>query len=387
MATVAHRLPLRVDQGGGDSFLPEQLQPEVLCAAAKAHGWTLDYTLHPDYDHSYCFIASLIEAHLRFHAGHLAGLEPVRMTVNRRFIGGFCCRAPNSRTKANNGGAMRSRMALSVNKTPGRWRSGSSRVGRGQLAAPGAATATLLAETPRQMSSNSHAVDNPASAASGLAAICAASRRRIAPPAPASACCARPPAWRPGSAANRRGGQRHARAHAQLHSHPARLRTVSRYIMSSPSRTARLTDAMRLGKLLHFGAITRRVKAGRGGGGQFQHRQAQLITAAGRVLIQITQLRERVGQPRHRAFGQASAAGQVLIDYQARRRERRQHRQPARQRGDKQAVLASDSVDSIGCPYVGRAVWRAQSDHGAADIRPRTWPCVILPLYIRLRFG
>lgn len=72
MATVAHRLPLRVDQGGGDSFLPEQLQPEVLCAAAKAHGWALDYTLHPDYDHSYYFIASLIEAHLRFHAGHLA---------------------------------------------------------------------------------------------------------------------------------------------------------------------------------------------------------------------------------------------------------------------------------------------------------------------------
>ena len=72
MATVAHRLPLRVDQGGGDSFLPEQLQPDVLCAAAKAHGWALDYTLHPDYDHSYYFIASLIEAHLRFHAGHLA---------------------------------------------------------------------------------------------------------------------------------------------------------------------------------------------------------------------------------------------------------------------------------------------------------------------------
>ena len=41
-------------------------------AAAKAHGWALDYTLHPDYDHSYYFIASLIEAHLRFHAGHLA---------------------------------------------------------------------------------------------------------------------------------------------------------------------------------------------------------------------------------------------------------------------------------------------------------------------------
>ena len=64
-------VPARVDQGEADHFLSEQLQPETLAAAAKISGYPLALTVHQGYDHSYYFIASFIEAHLRFHAAHL----------------------------------------------------------------------------------------------------------------------------------------------------------------------------------------------------------------------------------------------------------------------------------------------------------------------------
>ena len=64
-------VPARVDQGSSDNFLAEQLKPEVLEAAAKVSGYPLELYLHEGYDHSYYFIASFIEDHLRFHAKHL----------------------------------------------------------------------------------------------------------------------------------------------------------------------------------------------------------------------------------------------------------------------------------------------------------------------------
>jgi len=64
-------VPARVDQGGGDDFLVEQLKPESLKAAAKVSSYPLDLHLHEGFDHSYYFIASFIEEHLRFHAIHL----------------------------------------------------------------------------------------------------------------------------------------------------------------------------------------------------------------------------------------------------------------------------------------------------------------------------
>jgi S-formylglutathione hydrolase len=64
-------VPARVDQGGADNFLVEQLKPEVLELAAKASGYPLDLHMHEGYDHSYYFIASFIEEHLRFHASYL----------------------------------------------------------------------------------------------------------------------------------------------------------------------------------------------------------------------------------------------------------------------------------------------------------------------------
>ncbi|PKH02228.1 S-formylglutathione hydrolase [Psychromonas sp. MB-3u-54] len=65
-------LPAKVDQGGADDFLVEQLKPETLIAAAKVSGYPLEYRLHDGYDHSYYFIANFIEEHLRFHATYLS---------------------------------------------------------------------------------------------------------------------------------------------------------------------------------------------------------------------------------------------------------------------------------------------------------------------------
>jgi len=68
------RLPLLVDQGEADAFLASQLRPEALLAAASAAGYPLTLRRHPGYDHSYFFIASLIDEHLRHHAKALGRL-------------------------------------------------------------------------------------------------------------------------------------------------------------------------------------------------------------------------------------------------------------------------------------------------------------------------
>jgi S-formylglutathione hydrolase len=66
-------LPLLVDQGGKDQFLSDQLKPEVLRQAAEENDYPLVYRQHDGYDHSYYFIATFIEDHLRFHANFLKG--------------------------------------------------------------------------------------------------------------------------------------------------------------------------------------------------------------------------------------------------------------------------------------------------------------------------
>ena len=62
---------LFVDQGDADNFKAEQHKPELLQAACHAMEHPLRYRLHGGYDHSYFFIASFIEDHLRYHARHL----------------------------------------------------------------------------------------------------------------------------------------------------------------------------------------------------------------------------------------------------------------------------------------------------------------------------
>jgi S-formylglutathione hydrolase len=63
--------PLFVDQGDSDSFLETQLKPELLQEACRRAGVGLELRLQAGYDHSYFFIASFIEDHLRFHSRNL----------------------------------------------------------------------------------------------------------------------------------------------------------------------------------------------------------------------------------------------------------------------------------------------------------------------------
>jgi len=65
------QIPALVDQGEADDFLAEQLKPETLERSAQACDYPLELRRHKGYDHSYYFIASFIEDHLRFHAAYL----------------------------------------------------------------------------------------------------------------------------------------------------------------------------------------------------------------------------------------------------------------------------------------------------------------------------
>ncbi|WP_346432433.1 S-formylglutathione hydrolase [Crenobacter oryzisoli] len=72
MESAGEMLPMLIDQGEQDSFLPEQLQPHILQEVAARRDWPLTLRMQPGYDHSYYFVASFIEDHLRFHAAYLA---------------------------------------------------------------------------------------------------------------------------------------------------------------------------------------------------------------------------------------------------------------------------------------------------------------------------
>ena len=63
---------LLVDQGSDDTFLAEQLRPELFEAACKDVGQALTLRMQEGYDHSYFFIATFIEDHLRHHHAALA---------------------------------------------------------------------------------------------------------------------------------------------------------------------------------------------------------------------------------------------------------------------------------------------------------------------------
>lgn len=75
------QVPSLVDQGTADNFLEEQLHPERLKKAAMESGYPLILNMELGYDHSYYFIASFIEQHLKFHAEHL-GLTEADNTVH-----------------------------------------------------------------------------------------------------------------------------------------------------------------------------------------------------------------------------------------------------------------------------------------------------------------
>jgi len=60
-----------IDQGLADNFLEGQLKPELFEAACEKAGQKLVLRRHPGYDHSYFFISTFMEDHLRHHAAVL----------------------------------------------------------------------------------------------------------------------------------------------------------------------------------------------------------------------------------------------------------------------------------------------------------------------------
>ncbi len=72
VAQTQHPAPILIDQGQADGFLEEQLRPELFEAACEANGQAVQLRCHEGYDHSYYFIASVVDDHLRHHAKHLA---------------------------------------------------------------------------------------------------------------------------------------------------------------------------------------------------------------------------------------------------------------------------------------------------------------------------
>jgi S-formylglutathione hydrolase len=67
-ADRSQQLPILIDQGDADEFLAEQLKPERLIAASEAANYPVQFNMRAGYDHSYFFISTFMESHLRFHA-------------------------------------------------------------------------------------------------------------------------------------------------------------------------------------------------------------------------------------------------------------------------------------------------------------------------------
>ena len=62
-----------IDQGEADPYLHEQLRPELFEQACSEVGQSLILRMQPGYDHSYWFVQSFMEDHLRHHAAAMCG--------------------------------------------------------------------------------------------------------------------------------------------------------------------------------------------------------------------------------------------------------------------------------------------------------------------------
>ena len=62
--------PILTDTGTADQFI-DLLRPEALANAVAKRRQQAVLRLQPGYDHSYFFVASFMEDHVRFHADHL----------------------------------------------------------------------------------------------------------------------------------------------------------------------------------------------------------------------------------------------------------------------------------------------------------------------------
>ena len=68
IAQAKERLPILIDQGEDDEYLMHQLKPEDLVQACELVNHPVNLRMHKGYDHSYYFVASFINDHLRFHS-------------------------------------------------------------------------------------------------------------------------------------------------------------------------------------------------------------------------------------------------------------------------------------------------------------------------------
>ena len=71
---LGYHSPILIDQGTADQYLSEQLLPEVFEQACKSVNQPLNLRYQTGYDHSYYFIASFIEDHIRHHANLISRL-------------------------------------------------------------------------------------------------------------------------------------------------------------------------------------------------------------------------------------------------------------------------------------------------------------------------
>ena len=71
--TAQYNRPILIDQGTEDKFISNQLLPEAFEEACAKVGQTLSLRRQAGYDHSYYFIATFIEDHIRHHAAALFG--------------------------------------------------------------------------------------------------------------------------------------------------------------------------------------------------------------------------------------------------------------------------------------------------------------------------
>ena len=62
-----------IDQGDADKFLADELRPALFETACRETGQALTLRMQPGYDHSYYFISTFVEDHLRHHAAALHG--------------------------------------------------------------------------------------------------------------------------------------------------------------------------------------------------------------------------------------------------------------------------------------------------------------------------
>jgi S-formylglutathione hydrolase len=67
----AHVSEILVDQGTSDTFLQRELKPELLTRACAEARIDLTLRMQDGYDHSYHFISTFMEDHLRWHAERL----------------------------------------------------------------------------------------------------------------------------------------------------------------------------------------------------------------------------------------------------------------------------------------------------------------------------